>query len=169
VNLVVTVGGLYNAGDGLTGALLEIVYADGTIDTRHVASNTAVNIVPDLPLTADPTDATWYVGGIPSYWRSWIDHAGDPTEHKSCLHLHVGFNREFTTGNQVIDFNVYSSNEWATAIQRVRTGRLTKWREKRLVSWTGRYFMWEFANTRPDEPFMISFFEPELIPAGKRL
>jgi hypothetical protein len=169
VSLVITAGGLYNTGDGLAGALLEIVYTDGTIETRTIASNTATDIVPSIPLGQDPTDGTWYIGGIPAYWRSWIDSAGDPTEHKSCIHLHVGFNREFTSGDQVIDFNVYASNEWATDIQVVRTGRLTKWREKRLVSYTGRYFMWEFANTRPDEPFMISFFEPELIPAAKRI
>ena len=169
INLVVTTGALHNVGDGLTGALLEVVYTDGTTEMRRVANNTVVNIVPDLPFSADPTGAVFYVGGIPSYWRSWIDHAGDPTSHKTCYHLHVGFNRQFFAGDQVIDFNVYASDEWATIIQRRRTGALTLWRSKTMISWTARYFMWEFANSRPDEPFMISFFEPELTPAGKRL
>jgi hypothetical protein len=169
VNLIVTTGGLYNTGGGLHGAFLEVVYTDGTIETRLVGSNTAVNIVPDAPLSGDPTGATWYVGGIPAYWRSWIDSVGDPTAHKTVRHLHVGFNREFATGGQVIDVNVYSSKEWATDIQRARTGSLNKYRDKMMISLTGRYFMWEFANTRPDEPFMISFFEPEAYPVGKRL
>jgi len=168
VNLIVTLGVLPVVGDGLAGALVEVVYADGTTETRRVAANTATDITPDLNFSADPIGATWYVGGIPSYWRSWIDHMDDPTSHKTVLHLHVGFNREFATGDQVIAFNVYAGDEWATDIQQVRTGSLTKYRSKEMISWTARYFMWEFANSHPDEPFMISFFEPELKPVGKR-
>jgi hypothetical protein len=113
LNLIVTLGGLYVTGDGMEDMRLEVVHTDGTIDIRRVAAgNTLTNIVPDAAFSQDPTGAIWYVGGIPSYWRSWVDSWGDPSSHKSLLQLYLGYNR--TTGSlvPVMDVTVAASSEW---------------------------------------------------------
>jgi hypothetical protein len=167
--LIITTGGLYVNGDDMEGLRLEVVHTDGTIDVRTVLSNTAVNIVPDAPLSvAAPEGATWYVGGIPAYWRSWVDSAGDPSSHKSLKHLYCGYNREFVGGAAAIDISVSSSNDWPAVVSSARTASLTVHRAKIPIFISGRYFTYEFANSFPDQPFMISYFEPMLRKQGRR-
>lgn len=168
--VIVTPGGLYVAGDDMEGLRLEVVHLDGTIDVREVAANTATDITPDAVFSQDPTGATWYVGGIPAYWRSWVDSAGNPSSHKILRHLWLGYNREFVTDAQVINLSVSTSSDWPAVISRARTAALDVHRAQVLCSLTGRYFTYEFANTFPDQPFMISYFEPELeVLPGRRI
>ena len=168
VALIVTLGSLWQDGDDMEGMRLEVVHLDGTIDVREIASNTAANIIPTVNFSQDPTGATWYAAGIPAYWRSWVDHNGDPKSHKSLIHLWSGLNREFMTDTQVIDVSVGVSGDWPTTAGRVKTIALNKHRDQALISLTGRYFTYEYANSRPDEPFMITYIDPEFIPAGVR-
>ncbi len=166
LNLIVTTGGLWTTGDGMQEMRLEIEYLDGTIDVRQIASNTGVNIVPTSPFSQDPTGALWYVAGIPAYWRSWVDHEGDPKAHKTLIHLYVGYNREFPVEDRGIDVSVSWSGDWPMVRKRARFARLDRHRDKQLISGTGRYFTYEFANSRPDEPFLLSYFETEMIKTG---
>jgi len=168
VALIVTPGGLYVNGDDMEGLRLEVVHLDGTIDVRTVASNTAVNIVPDVNFSQDPTGATWYVGGIPAYWRSWVDSAGDPSSHKSLKHIYCGYNREFVGGTEAIDISVSSSSDWPAVVTRARTALLSVHRAKVAIFLSGRYFTYEFANSFPDQPFMISYIETMMKKQGRR-
>ncbi len=167
VALIVTAGGLYVNGDDMEGLRLEVVHTDGTIDVRQVGTNTVVNIVPDVDFSQDPTGATWYVAGIPAFWKSWVDSMEQPSLHKTIKHLFIGYNQEFESGDQVIDVSVASSDGWPITATRVRTAALTAFRSKMLVSLTGRYFVYEFANSRPDEPFMISYIENDMEPLSE--
>jgi len=162
VNLIVTVGGLYVNGDDMAGMRLEVVHADGTIDVRAVATNTNINIVPDVAFSQDPTGGTWYVGGIPAQWRSWVDHAGEPSSHKDMTHLYYGFNLEDPAGVATIDATVSVGQEWPTVATRSRATTLDAYRDKMLVCRTGRFFTYELSNTRPDEQFMVSYIETEM-------
>jgi hypothetical protein len=160
VNLIVTTGGLYVNGDDMAGLRLEVVHTDGTIDVTTVLSNTAVNIVPNVALSQDPTGATWYVAGIPAWWRSWIDHAGEPAAHKDLTHLYFGFNLEDPSGNDTIDVQVVVGHDWPGAATRTVSYTLDAHRNKMLVGSTGRFMTYEIANTRPDEQYMVSYIEP---------
>lgn len=167
VNVLVTTGGLEVGGNGLEGYRLEVVFADGAVDVRRVGANTAVNITPDLPFSQDPTGATWYVGGIPCYWRSWFDHAGEPAESKTLLHQVIGMGRVLTVAGPVLNL-AYFAGDFATVPRRRTTAALNQWREKVMVSTTGRFHQWEVSNTRPDEPFCITYFDNEYSIHGKR-
>jgi hypothetical protein len=169
VNLVVTAGGLYTGGDDMAGMRLEVEHTDGTIDIRAVASNTAANIVPDTALSADPTGGTWWVGGIPSYWRSWVDHMGQPTYHKDLIHLFLGHNRESGVSTYLMDVEIAASGEWPVDTTRTRTARLDQYRNKLLAALVGRFFTYEVANSRPDERYMLTTLETnEKILTGRR-
>lgn len=167
VNTLVTSGGLYIVGDGLIGLRLEVVHADGTIDERVITANTVTDITPDIPFTQEPDDGTWYVGGIPAYWKSWYDHAGEPANHKTWYHMHIGFNPTITQGDQVVDVNLYAG-DFPTVLNRARTAALSIYYRKILASLTARFFMWEIANTRPDEPFGVTYFTNEFKPLKAR-
>jgi len=170
VALINTPGGLYVNGDDMQGLRLELVHPDGTIDVRTVAANTATTITPDVNFSQTSIGATWYVGGIPAYWRSWVDSAGEPSAHKTLRHLWLGYNREFTTADQAIDVSLSTSDDWPAAVRRARTAALNVHRAQVMGSLTGRYFTYEFANSFPDEPFMITYLEPELqvLPGRRR-
>lgn len=167
VNLLVTGGGLYVAGDGLEGLRLEVVHTNGTIDVRTVAANTAVNITPDVPFTQEPDGATWYVGGIPAYWRSWYDHAGDPSIHKTWFHHVIGFSPTEAVDNNVVDVTLYKG-DFPRVMEQARTALLTAYRRKVMPSLTARFFAWEIANSRPDETFAITYFKNEYQPSSER-
>ena len=161
VNLVITAGGLYTTGDDMQQMRLEVVHTDGTIDVRRVLSNTGVNIVPDVALSQDPSGGLWYVGGIPSYWRSWVDHMGQPAAHKDLIQLYLGYNRETGSTTPVLDVTVVAAHEWPATATVTRTAELDQYREKLLVAAVGRYFTYEVANSRPDERFLLSYIETE--------
>lgn len=161
VNLVVTNGGLFTSGDGMTGMRLEVHFADGTVEVTTVASNTGTNIVPTDPFSQDPTGGIWYVAGIPMIWRSWVDHMGDPTAHKDVTQLYIGYLRMTGSLEPVIDVTVAHSGDWPAGPTRTRTARLSQHRDKLLIARTGRYFTYEFANTYPDETFLMSFLQTE--------
>lgn len=166
--LLVTAGGLFAVGGGMAGALVEVLYADGSTDVRTIASNTAANIVPTLPFTQVPAAGdTWWAGGIPAYWRSWVEHGGDPAVHKTWSHLWLGYNQEFTAAGTVINVSM-AVGDFPAVATRVRTADLSDYRAQLLASLTGRFFWWEFANSRPDEPFMITYFDAEITPLARR-
>jgi hypothetical protein len=163
VNLIVTAGGLYVNGDDMEGLRLEVVHTDGTIDVTTVASNTATNIVPTDAFSQDPTGGTWYVAGIPAYWRSWVDHAGQPAAHKDITHFYVGFNLEDPSGVAVLDLQFVVANDWPVTASRTITTTLDKHRDKVLVARTGRFLTYETANSRPDEKMLITYIDPDIM------
>jgi hypothetical protein len=160
VNLVVTVGGLYVNGDDMAGLRLEVVHTDGTIDVTTVLSNTGTDIVPTVALSQDPTGATWYVAGIPAWWRSWIDHSGSPAATKDLTHLYFGFNLEDPSAADTIDVEVVAGNDWPITATRTVAYAMDTHRNKMLIGVTGRFMTYELSNTRPDEQYMVSYIEP---------
>ena len=168
VGLLITLGGLSVAGDGLAGLRLEIGYPDGTIDIRAVAAgNTAVNIVPTVPFTQDPTDALWFVAGYESYWQSWADHGGMPEAPKTLMHLFTGYNQEFgATGNHLI--LTVGAGDFPAATDRTRLADLSFYRRKHMISLTGRFFFYKVEGSRPDQPWSLNYLDPELVPVEAR-
>jgi hypothetical protein len=159
VTLVVTEGGLFTTGDGLKYVWVEIEYANGTSEMRRIFSNTGTNIVPLTPFSADPTGATWVVGGYPSRWESWVDHMGDPHSHKRIRHIYVGFNKQMSGDDQHVEVSVQASNEWPSASVRTRNMTMDAYRTKKLVNVVGRFFTYMFAHTRPNEHWCITNFD----------
>lgn len=163
-------GGLFTTGDGLKGLRVEVLAADGTIQIRTVASNTDGAIVPTVNFdTAPATDDVWFVGGIPFYWRSWVDHYGDPHMHKSMVDFFVGFKQtgsddtsEQTLNEWILDINV-GAGDFPTSFDRTRTGKLSNYRAKVMISLTGRFFVYELANSRPDEPVLITSLQRDVM------
>jgi len=167
LNLVVTIGGLFLVGDDMAGMRLEVVHTDGTVDVRGIINNTAVNIVPDAAFSQDPTGGTWYVCGVPSFWRSWVDHGGEPTFHKTLLHLFLGYDRKTTAAGTVMDISV-GAGDFPDTVSRAFVADLNAYRAKLMVSRTARFFTYEIANTRPDERFVLTYIKPELSSKGRR-
>ena len=85
-----------------------------------IASNTdtAITLETALP-TAPANNDIYYVGGMPAFWRSWVDHMGDPHSKKTVLHLFVGMQRMSSAA--------------------VETGELSDWRAD--VSWVEGSFL----------------------------
>lgn len=151
---------LLTQNDGLKGMLFEIAYSDGTTATRRILSNTATTVTVDVPLPTIPTTAdTWYVAGIPSFWRSWIDHLGEPHRRKSMLSLEMTYDLR-GINSQVLDVAVLSG-DMNQGLDRTRTAALTDYNEKMLISRTDLYFSYEIANSRPDEMWTLMAIEPE--------
>jgi len=162
VLLIVTAGGLYTTDDDMQQMRLEVVHADGSIDVRTVASNTGANIVPDAALSQDPTGGTWYVGGIPCYWRSWVDHMGKPAHHKDLNQIYIGYHQESNAADPpVLDVTISAAHEWPTTATVTRTAELDQYREKLLVAAVGRFFTYEIANSRPDETILVTYIETD--------
>jgi hypothetical protein len=162
LNLIVTPGGLHTTDDGMDGTRLEVVHTDGTIDVRAIANNTGANIVPDAAFSQDPTGGTWYAGGIPCYWRSWVDHMGQPSSHKDLNQLYIGYLRQSAAADPpVLDVTVSAAHEWPAAATVTRTAQLDQYREKLLIAAVGRFFTYEIANSRPDETILVSYIETE--------
>lgn len=153
---------LLTQGDGLTGMRLEVVHASGLIETRVIASNTATAIVPTEDFNEIPVLSTsaWFVAGIPAFWRSHVDAVGRPHDRKSMLHLYLTYLLTAIGATPVLDVSVYAGDR-TMRLRRTRTAALNDWQQKMLVARSGLYFAYEVANTRPDEMFTITAFEPE--------
>jgi len=156
---------LFTDGNGLAGMRFEIVYAsDGLVDVVPIASNTATVVTLGTPLSRVPgTSDTWYVAGIPSFWRSWVDHAGDPHTRKTLLNLYMTYMLTDSAASSpaTIDVEVLSGDR-SLLSARSRTANLNDFNDKLLISRSGLYFTYEFANTRPDEMFTVVAIEPEM-------
>jgi hypothetical protein len=167
-----TADGLYDTGDGLTGMRLEVVYSDGTIDIRTVASNTGVAIVPDVALSQAPDSGSdrFYVAGVPAYWLSWVDHVGDPQAHKDLTHLYVSFNRQTTDPNTVIDMTVAAAEDFPGTFDQRLEVNVDRNTQKLLVGIVGRFFQYEMACSRPDQRFCLTSIEraPKLLERRNR-
>jgi hypothetical protein len=157
-------GGLFTNGDGLTGLRVEVRdVSAGTVQIREVESNTDGAIVPTVDFdTAPATGDIWFVGGYPAFWRSWVDHLGDPQAHKSIRNLYLGYLRtgsddtsETSLYEWLLDVSV-GGGDFPTSFDRTRTAELSAYRKKLLVSLTNRFFVYEVANSRPDELFAIT-------------
>ena len=157
-------GSLFTGGDGLTGVRFEVVHANGDIEVAEVASNTTNIITLDRTLTAPVVGGdVFYVGGFKAYWRSWLDHGGDPAKTKRSVHFWVGMNR--TVGGETeLDVVMTSGDDVPTTPRRTRRVKLTSNQQKMLSSLTGRWFIWEFANSHPYEPFHVTFIRTDLMP-----
>jgi hypothetical protein len=156
--------------DGLAGMFLEIVHTDGAIEVHPIASNTATVItIEDSWETTPITTSSWYVSGIPAFWRSWVDSMGRPHDRKTMLHLNATYTLTDVGGQNsaTIDVAVHSGDR-DMANLRTRTAALNDFNQKMLISRTGLYFTYEFANTRPDEMFTLVAIEPEVKVLGKK-
>jgi len=166
---------VFAVGDGMKGMRCEIVYADGTRHAREIASNTTTAITLTTALPSAPADGdVFYVGGMPAFWRSWVDIMGDAHAHKSVKHLYVGLVRmaqdpidAFTDWRCDIEVGV---GEFPQTLQVAKTATLDLYRRKILVSRTGINFVYEISNTRPDEGFVVTNVTPEaeMIPVKRR-
>jgi hypothetical protein len=164
--LVTAAGGLFAVNDGMAGLRLHVIHTDNTIDLRTILSNTAANILPTAPFSQAPAaGATWYVGGIPAFWKSWHDHFGDPRAPKTNLHLHVGF---MDQGADVILYCVVSAGDFMTGASRDFDFNLNAARDKVMVSATARWFSYEFTNSLPDEAFCVTWYWPDTGPVTPR-
>lgn len=170
-------GGLFTTGDGLKGLRCEIVYADGTRHARTIASNTdtAITLETALP-TAPAADDVFYVGGMPAFWRSWVDHMGDPHSKKTVLHLYVGMQRMASAAVQSGELSDWRADisvgrgEFPQTFKLSRPVTLDLYRRKMLVSATGVDWVYEIGNTRPDEGFVVTNLAPdvEIVPEKGR-
>ncbi len=164
----VLLGGLYTTGDGLTGLRCEIFYADGTRHARTIASNTASAITLEEALPSAPAaDDVVYIGGMPAFWRSWVDHFGDPHAEKSVIHLSVGMQRLSHAPEASGDFKDWRADVavgrgvFPQTFKLTREATLDLYRRKMLVSATGIGWVYEISNTRPDEGFVVTNIQPE--------
>jgi len=170
----VTTATMFTAGDGLAGMRIEIVNATTgvTIQVRKVASNTANAIVPTVDFNPTPvTGEILYIGGIPAFWRSWVDHMGDPHMHKSLLHVNLGYQRTAIGEPAFQDFRLdvnIGSGEFPTAVDRVRTASVTQYRRRVLVNLTAVFFYYEVMNSRPDESWVLTNIDREIEPVLSR-
>jgi hypothetical protein len=174
---LVTLGGLFTTGDGLRGFRLELLHVTtGAVEIRTVESNTATAIVPTRDFdTAPAADDIWWVGGMPCFWRSWADHMGDPHADKTVINFYFGYlptGSQDDAGSQYDEFLLdvlVGAGDFPQTFQRTRTAKLSKYRSGFLVNLTKRFFMYEFANSKPDETFLVTNFQREVeIVAAKR-
>ena len=161
----IDIGGLpdfYTNGDGLAGLRFELVRQDGTIDVGFVDSNTSTRLFVVDQLASAPTSGdTLYVGGFPCFWRSWIDHGGSPTSTKKTVHFWVGMNAT-GTGDSTLDVVMTAGDDVPITPKRTRNVKINANQQKMLSSLTGRWFFWEFANSRPNEPVHVNFIKTDL-------
>ncbi len=166
VTLTTAANPLLSQDDGLANMRFEIVKDDDSIEVRRIASNTATAVTLSTALQEAPSAGeTWYVAGIPAFWRSWVDHLGMPHDRKSMLHLYLTYLN--TRSSDVIDVTVLSGDRGLDDV-RSRTASLSDYNEKMLISRTGLYFTYEVANTRPDELFTLVALEPEFKVLGRK-
>jgi hypothetical protein len=172
-----TGGGLFTQGSGLAGLRVEVLHVStGAVEIRTVSSNTNANIVPTRDFDdAATADDIWWVGGMPCFWRSWPDHMGDPHAEKSLIQLFFSY---LKTGSQDDSGSEYDEflldvlvggGDFPHSFSRTRTAKLSKWRSGFLVNLTKRFFTYEFANSKPDETFLVTNFQREVeVVAAKR-
>ena len=159
---------LFTTGDGMTGLRLEVIYADGTRHARVIASNTDAAATLETALPAIPAeDDIVYIGGMPAFWRSWVDHFGDPHADKSVHHLFVGMQRMSASAVQTGDLEDWRADiavgrgEFPQTFKLTRSALLDLYRRKMLVSATGVNWVYEISNTRPDESFVVTNLQVE--------
>jgi hypothetical protein len=174
---MVTLGGLFTQGDGLKGLRVELLHVStGVVEIRTVLSNTATDIAPTRDFDSAPSaDDIWWVGGMPAFWRSWPDHMGDPHAEKSLIQLFFGFlptGSSDDSGSEYREFlldALVGAGDFPTGFSRTRTAKLSRWRSGFLVNLTKRFFTYEFANSKPDETFLVTNFQREVeLVAAKR-
>jgi hypothetical protein len=156
-------GGLYTTDDGLAGLMVEVAHlASGTVETRIIASNTSTEITVTEAWDETPVagDRLW-IGGFMSYWRSWLDHGGEPSLSKVSVHLSLGLQQ---TGNSdsVVDVTMAAGDDIPGEPLVELTVVMSKNNHKVVSSLVGRWFIWEIANSRPYEPFHLTYIKTDL-------
>jgi hypothetical protein len=165
-SVVQVTSGLFTTGDGMKGMRFEIIYASGARETRKILSNTTSAITLETPLPSVPAAGDiFYVGGIPSFWRSWVDHMGSPHSTKRVLHLFAGLQRVSSEpDDDLLDWRVdirVAAGKFPQTYRRERTATLNLWDRKIPISATGAFWTYEIANSRPDETFVVTNLEVE--------
>jgi hypothetical protein len=182
VNIIQTDAALFTTGDDCWGMRLEVVHADGTIDIRTIGSNTVNSITPTEPFSQQPDGGTFYIAGVPAYWLSWVDHDGDPFAHKDLTqdhdgdpfahkdltHLYLSFNRQTTDPNAVTDVTVAAANDFPGTFDVRGTVNADRNTHKVLVASVGRFWQYEFSNSRPDERFCLTSLDREFKRLSRR-
>jgi hypothetical protein len=168
LNNIATDAALFNAGDGLIGMRLEVVHADGTIDVREVGANGLNDITPTEPFSQQPDGGTFYVAGVPAQWLSWVDHDGNPHAHKDLTHLWLSFNRQTTDPNTVTDVTVAAADDFPGTFDIRATVNADRNTQAVLVASVGRFWQYEFSNSRPDERFCLTSIDREFKPLARR-
>ena len=159
---------LLTQNDGLKGMFVEMVHSDGTREVQEIFSNTTTAITISGVWDQVPTtSSTWYVGGVQAHWRSWPDSVGYPHDRKTLLHLYASYESYTPAAGPVLDVTVRSGDR-NMATTRSRTASLDDFNEKMLVSRTGLFFDYEFANTKPDQHFVLRAIEPEFAVLGQK-
>lgn len=166
---------LPTAGDGLKGLRLELesqpdANGNTTVEVYEILSNTA-NII---TITAAAFSRTPIAGdavriaGIHAFWRSWVDHLGQPHQHKTLMDFSLGYqDRNNPDGSITVNIG---AGEFPDTFSATETATMDKYRRKMTVSKTAVFFNYEFANSIPDELFLITDFEREVsIVPGRRL
>jgi hypothetical protein len=168
VNIIQTDAALFDDGDGLYAMRLEVVHADGTIDVREVGANTVNSITPTEPFSQQPDGGTFYVSGVPAQWVSWVDHDGNPHAHKDLTHLWLSFNRQSTDPDAVTDVTVAAANDFPGTFDVRATVNADRNTQKVLVASVGRFWQYEFSNSRPDERFCLTSLDREFKELARR-
>jgi hypothetical protein len=164
---------LYTNGDGLTGLRIELVSSVGVVKaTREVESNTSSAVVPTVDLDEAPVEGDiLLVGGIPAYWRSWVDHMGSFHTRKTLMWVHLSYQR---TGSVALpaafrdeiawklDVSV-AAGRFPRSVSRSYRAALSDHRAKLIVSQTAHSFTYEVANSRPDERFTLTSILREFV------
>jgi hypothetical protein len=156
-------GGLYTDGDAMAGMRLEIEYADGSYDVRTVASNTLTTITPSHALSQSPVGATWYVAGVPAFWRQIPEHYGLPFNEKSGVEMGI---KMLAQGAKGIVGRVDVSTlvgEFPEGYDTTEQMKTDVHHDKYVNSASGKHVMLEIANTRPDESFVLTGILSRLI------
>ena len=126
--VVKTLGTLNTTSDGLKAMDLTVIYADGTIETGKILSNTATDITLTAALSGGAPAAAdeWYVGAVDFYWKGRLDDCGDPFYAKrvqvvrvavskpSSKNLRARLSYDGTAGTwQVQDVSTETVMEWS--------------------------------------------------------
>ena len=174
--ITIVAGTLDTAGDGLKGYRVEVV-GDSLKYVGKILSNTASAITVETAAVTGvnyPTDsdARIFVGGYPSYWRSWVDHLGDPHLHKTLLNLYIGYLKtgprsDAFWNDWTLDVGV-AAGEFPEAFDHTKTATLSQYRKQVLCSLTGVFFLYEVSNPRPDEPWVLTSLMREMKPVKGR-
>ena len=145
--------------------------ADGNTTTEiyEILSNTVNEITTTTPFTRTPVAGdTVRIAGIPAYWRSNFEHFGLPHQHKTMMDFSLGY-MDRVNPDGVITVSV-GSGEYPTVFDLEETATLDKYRKKFTIAKTAVFFMYEFANSVPDELFVITNYEREVdvVPARRK-
>lgn len=167
-----TQGGLPTTGDGLTGLRLEVDDGSGGIQVRNIASNTGSVITVDAEFNPTPTTAyTYYIAGIPAFYRTLPLFLNGIHGRTRILHLYASYQAEFETTGNVIDVDVWAGDR-ADSSDPIRTGTfdLADTSHKMAVGRAALAFRFEFSNSRPDQPFLLTSYavDYEKLPARRR-